>query len=88
MPPIRTSPEPRPFSAEDTHDHPDDVRLRLLFRSRLADLLRLHPGEWALVDDSGAIETDVDKVRLLNKHHPANPHYFIIRQILPVEDRP
>ena len=62
--------------------HPAERRLRALFRSRLGELLRTHPGEWALIDDSGDMETDVDKLRLLNRHHPANPGYFIIRRIV------
>ena len=81
--PLSHSPRPEHHARPDNpHEHPDDRRLRLLFRSQLAELLRLHAGEWALVDDSGMVDTDVDKTCLLNRHHPANPHYFIIRRIV------
>lgn len=59
----------------------EDIRLDALFRSRLPDLVKYHPGQWAVVDDAGNVDTDVDKASLLNKHHPGNPHYFIIRRI-------
>jgi hypothetical protein len=79
---LREAPAGGPSEGCAGPESTESRRLCAMFRGQLRGLLESHQGEWALIDDDGRVDVDVDRLALLNRHHPSNPRYFIIRRIL------